>query len=158
MNKPPITVRRISPTLPAFVELTAELDAYQQSLYPPESNHLDSIERLVGEDAVVLGAFDGETCIGCGALKVSGTAGELKRMYVPPRARGRGVAQQLLAQLEQAARDAGVQVLRLETGIHQHAAIKLYRSAGYESCGPFGDYPDDPLSVYMQKSMRATNA
>ncbi|MEL7450286.1 MAG: GNAT family N-acetyltransferase [Pseudomonadota bacterium] len=158
MSKSPITIRRISPTLPAFVELTAELDAYQQTLYPPESNHLDSIERLVDEDAVVMGAFDGDDCIGCGALKVTGTAGELKRMYVPPRARGRGVAQQLLAQLEHAAREAGLAIVRLETGIHQHAAIKLYRSAGYETCGPFGDYPDDPLSVYMQKSMRAMSA
>lgn len=148
-----LTVQRISPLLPAFAKLTAALDAYQQSLYPDASNHLDSIDRLIEEDAVVFGAFHDDLCVGCGALKCGEGVGELKRMYVLPEARGQGAARLLLGALEQAARDAGVSIVRLETGIHQHEAIGLYRKAGYESRGPYGNYPEDPLSVYMEKNL-----
>jgi putative acetyltransferase len=46
-------------------------------------------------------------------------------------------------------------LLRLETGPYQHEALALYTSAGYERRGPYGDYPDDPLSVFMQKRITA---
>ncbi|WP_347404410.1 GNAT family N-acetyltransferase [Burkholderia sp. HI4860] len=64
---------------------------------------------------------------------------------------GHGLARKLIAMLELRAVDSGCTVIRLETGPYQHEALALYASAGYQRRGPFGDYTDDPLSVFMQK-------
>jgi len=79
----------------------------------------------------------------------------LKRMYVSPQGRGQGVARKLMALLESRAIDLGCALLRLETGPYQPEALALYASAGYERRGPFGDYVNDPLSVFMQKPLAA---
>ncbi|MGZ4496016.1 MAG: GNAT family N-acetyltransferase [Nocardioides sp.] len=71
---------------------------------------------------------------------------ELKRMYVVPAVRGRGVARTLLAHLEQVAREAGIDALVLETGTRQPEAIALYESSGYTPVPGFGYYRDEPLS------------
>jgi len=93
--------------------------------------------------------------IGCGAVVLYAEYGELKRMYVRPRGRGRGVAKELLAVLESQAMGAGCKLLKLETGPYQHEALALYTSAGYEFRGPFGDYTNDPPSVFMQEHIAA---
>lgn len=56
-----------------------------------------------------------------------------------------------MAQLESRARDVGCKLIKLETGPYQHEALALYESMGYERLGAFGDYANDPLSVFMQK-------
>jgi putative acetyltransferase len=61
-------------------------------------------------------------------------------MYVRESARGRGIAQALLARIETAMRERGLSVLRLETGDRQFAAIRLYERAGFHECEAFGDY------------------
>ena len=95
---------------------------------------------------------DNETPVGCGGIQLFGTDyGELKRMYVRPQFRGLGFAKLLLNHLAGYARSRGVRLLRLETGIHQHAAIGLYERAGFHSIRPFGDYADDPLSRFYEK-------
>ena len=71
---------------------------------------------------------------------------EIKRMYVAPRGRRRGVARVVLAHLEQTARNAGADVIVLETGIAQPEAIALYESSGYEPVEKFGHYAWSPLS------------
>src|SRR6478609_8144991 len=81
----------------------------------------------------------------CGGIKrlpdEPARACEIKRMYVVPEARGRGVARRLLAHLEQAARDLGYTVVRLDTGSRQPAAQHIYTSAGYVQIGNFNDHP-----------------
>ena len=89
--------------------------------------------------------------IGCGAVVLYPEFGELKRMYVSPRGRGQGLGRKLLALLESKAIGSGCKLLMLETGPYQDEALALYASAGYERRGPFGDYTNDPLSVFMQK-------
>ncbi|RQR62334.1 GNAT family N-acetyltransferase [Burkholderia sp. Bp9126] len=93
--------------------------------------------------------------IGCGAVVLYPEFGELKRMYVSPRGRGQGVARELMALLESRAIASGCRLLKLETGPYQHEALALYASAGYQRRGPFGDYANDPLSVFMQKHIAA---
>ena len=89
-------------------------------------------------------ADDGEA-LGCGALRALGAdAAEVKRMYVAPAARGRGIAEALLAELEDAARRRGWTTLRLETGPRQPEAIGLYSGAGYRPIAAFGAYVDAP--------------
>ena len=97
---------------------------------------------------VLLVRDDDGTPIGCGALRAlgDGTA-EVKRMYVVPSARGRGVSRVVLRGLEQAARERGWTTLRLETGPRQPEAIGLYTGAGYRPIGPFGAYAGDPDAV-----------
>ena len=73
-------------------------------------------------------------------------------MYVAPAARGRGIGRSVLEAIEAALRGR-VPILRLETGVHQDAAIQLYEAAGFRRRGPFGSYRDDPLSVFMEKPL-----
>jgi putative acetyltransferase len=149
-----------SPTIIAFespdqsevITLIAELDAYQDTLYPPESRHALDLASLKLPNVLFAVARDSSgQAIGCGAIVLGPEFGELKRMYVSPRGRGQGVAKKLLAQLESQAIGSGCKLLKLETGPYQHEALALYGSAGYERRGPFGDYTNDPLSVFMQK-------
>jgi putative acetyltransferase len=131
--------------------LIAELDAYQQALYPPESNHLVPVDALRRPDVVFLVAQLGSEVVGCGALvDQRGEYGELKRMYVRPSSRGMGVGAALLAALAAQARRRGLRLLRLETGIAQPEALRLYERSGFQRRGPFGAYRDDPLSLFLE--------
>lgn len=94
---------------------------------------------------VLVAREDDGTALGCGALRALGNdLAEVKRMYVAPAARGRGLSKALLAALEEAAREAGWTTLRLETGPLQPEAIGLYTGAGYRPIAAFGGYVGDP--------------
>jgi GNAT superfamily N-acetyltransferase len=80
--------------------------------------------------------------------------GEIKRMYVRPRWRGRGYGHRILERLEAHARERGIRLLRLETGIGLVEAITLYERTGFAVCPPFGPYRDDPLSACYEKRLR----
>ena len=141
-----------SPDQPEVIALIAELDAYQASLYPPESRHPLDMTALTQANVVFAVARDVAGCVaGCGAVVLSPAFGEIKRMYVHPRHRGQGIAASLLARLEAEAIALGCTLLKLETGPLQPEALTLYARSGYERRGPFGKYADDPLSVFMHK-------
>ena len=141
-----------SPDQPAVIQLIAELDVYQDTLYPPESRHALDLGSLMQPNVLFAVARDASgQAIGCGAIVLGDAYGEVKRMYVAPPQRGGGVARQVLALLEAQARERGCVLLMLETGPRQPEALGFYASFGYERRGPFGDYWDDPLSVFMQK-------
>ncbi|PZG22687.1 GNAT family N-acetyltransferase [Nonomuraea aridisoli] len=129
---------------PADPELSALLDAAFAELvarYGPEgrSQVKDGARFLVA-------TLDGRA-VGCGAVQpVDDVTGELKRMYVIPECRGRGVATALLAALEDLARDLGHRRLRLATGLRQPEAIALYESRAYTLTEPYGRYVDAPLT------------
>ncbi|CAN5411788.1 GNAT family N-acetyltransferase [soil metagenome] len=149
-----ITIQKINPRTATVRRLIAELDAYQRALYPAESNHLDPVDELTKDHVYFVGAFDRATILGCGAVKIMpGGYGEIKRMYVSPQARGQGVGRQIIQTLEEFLAAAQVFMARLETGIYQQEALALYTKCGYQVIGPFGDYPDDPLSVFMEKEL-----
>lgn len=83
--------------------------------------------------------------VGCGGLRPNGAdAGEVKRMYVDPTVRGKGVARTLLAALVAHARQVGMRRLMLETGTEQPEAVGLYESEGWSPIPPFGHYAHDP--------------
>jgi putative acetyltransferase len=95
---------------------------------------------------------------GCGGVALFSDFAEVKRMYVRPSARGRGVAQALLKRLEAEARSAGLLLLRLETGDRQVAAMRLYERAGFARCGAFGAYAAMPpgaiaTSIFLEKRL-----
>jgi L-threonylcarbamoyladenylate synthase len=85
--------------------------------------------------------------LGCVALRRRDDGSfEIKRMYVRPEARGKGLGDRLLAEVEQRARALGATRVKLETGLAQPEAMALYERNGYEPIEPFGDYRDSPLS------------
>src|SRR5262245_16369901 len=134
--------------------LVAELEVQLEPLYPRESQHGYSVEKLIKEAVAFFVIRDDGTAAGCGGIQLFGTDyGELKRMYVRPQFRGLGFGKLMLDHLTVYARNRGVGLLRLETGIHQHAAIALYERAGFQSVPPFGQYRDDPLSRFYEKSI-----
>ena len=151
-----LVIRAISPFAPEARVLIDELDRYQRSIYPEESNHLDSIHELAKPNVCFLGAYFGGRLVGIGAVKyLSGDCnyGEIKRVYVKKSTRRKGISRLLMKHLERNAQNRGISVLRLETGVHQPEALGLYEKLGYIRCGRFGEYPDDPLSVFMEKQL-----
>jgi ribosomal protein S18 acetylase RimI-like enzyme len=97
-----------------------------------------------------------EELAGCGGVKLFiddpvDRFGEVKRMYVRPQCRGKGLAKRMLDHLVGHARQHDIAVLRLETGIYQTEAIGLYERMGFQRIGPFGEYRLDPLSLYYEK-------
>jgi GNAT superfamily N-acetyltransferase len=136
--------------------LIAALDADLASLYPPEQRFGPNLkaEHLEGGRGTFLVARDGARAIGCGAIRLlDPTAAEVKRMYVEPDHRGRGVGRAVLSSLEATARDLGVRRLVLETGVHQDAAITLYRRAGFTQVDCWGEYATSPSSVCFEKNL-----
>ena len=133
------------------------LDDYMSALYPPESNHFLDVTALLVPNVRFFVAREGVRGVGCGALVVHGAGGasygEVKRMYVDPALRGRGLGRLILDALEAEARAESLAFLRLETGPKQPEALGLYRRAGFAERGPFGDYAPDPLSVFMEKRL-----
>jgi len=148
------TIAAERPDHPEATALIEELEAHLASLYPSESRHGYSVEKLLETRvAFFLIRFDGRPA-GCGGIQLFGMEyGEIKRMYVRPEFQGLGLARMMLDRLETHARDNGVRVLRLETGIHQDAAIRLYESGGFQSIHPFGSYREDPLSLFFEKHL-----
>jgi putative acetyltransferase len=146
------TVADESPDQPDVRRLIEELDAYQQSLYPAESNHLLDLSSLLQPNVRFAVARDAQCeAVGCAAVVLMNHFAEIKRMFVSPRARGGGVGRCLLEHIEAQALGEGRRVLRLETGIYQPEALGLYERAGYSRRGPYEGYADDPLSVFMEK-------
>ena len=97
--------------------------------------------------------------MGCGGLVLDRRGyGEIKRVYVDPEYRGLGIAGSILRQLEAFALREGQPCVRLEVGVHQPAALHLYRGAGYVGSTPFGEYSHDPLSVFMEKRLTGESA
>jgi GNAT superfamily N-acetyltransferase len=134
------------------IVLITELEAHLDPLYPSESRHGYSVEKLIVQAVAFFVLRENGTPAGCGGIQLFGTAyGELKRMYVRPQYRGLGFGKLLLDHLAEYARAHGVGLLRLETGIHQAAAIRLYEGVGFQRIPPFGEYKEDPLSLFYEK-------
>ena len=132
--------------------LIIELEAHLAPFYPAESRHGYSVEKLIREGVAFFIIRVNATPAGCGGVQLFGTDyGEIKRMYIRPQFRGLGLAKLMLDHLASYARDRGVTILRLETGIHQHEAIGLYERAGFQTIPPFGEYKPDPLSRFFEK-------
>jgi putative acetyltransferase len=97
--------------------------------------------------------------VGCGGVALFDDFAEVKRMYVREGARGHGVGETVLARLEDEARAAGLDVLRLETGDRQLAALRFYERTGFRRCAAFGNYATMPplsvaTSVFFEKTAR----
>lgn len=147
-----VTITLESPASDEGRLIVSELEDEIGPMYPSESQHGYSVEKLIAERvAFFLVRVDGQVA-GCGGVQLHGTDyGELKRMYVRPAFRGMGLARRLVDRLAEHARVNGVTNLRLETGIHQDSAIGLYERMGFMKVPPFPPYQLDPLSVFYER-------
>jgi putative acetyltransferase len=149
-----IILQTTGPDDPAIADLIDHLDSYLNGLYPPSSNYALSIEELRLAKATFVTAHADGRVVGCGGfVKQDGRYAELKRMIVLAEYRGLSIGVCILAELESLIRAAGLDWAMLETGVAQPGAIGLFEKAGYVRRGPFGDYPNDPLSVFMEKRL-----
>ncbi len=155
------TIRREHPGTAEAALLIAELDVYLDPLYPKQSQHGYSIEKLVEQQVEFSVLYHSGEPAACGGVQIFDDPedpgqryGEIKRMYVRNQHRGLGFAKRMLSHLEQVATERGAPLMRLETGIYQPEAIGLYERCGYYRIPPFGSYPsDDPLSLCYEKRL-----
>jgi putative acetyltransferase len=136
-------------------QIHALLNEHLQHMYavsPPESVHALDLDRLRQPEISFWTAWEGPELVGCGALKeLDPLHGEIKSMRTPQALRRRGAGRALLNHVIQVARSRGYRRLSLETGSQDafRPAQTLYASAGFGICAPFGDYSEDPNSVFM---------
>lgn len=145
--------------IPELIALISQLDAYQEALYPDESNHAESIENLAQATTFIYIAKREESIVGCAMLTLPETAyPEVKRVFVNPEYRGQGIASLLMTVILEKANSLKLANIYLETGSYQPEAIRLYKRFGFELIPQFGHYQYDPLSIYMMKSLTANQS
>ena len=134
--------------------LIEELDAYQNMLYPAESNYQLDLETMSQPEMRFYSVAVDGSILGCGGFWLHDDYAEAKRVYIHPKSRGLGLGRKIMAHIEAEMLREGRRISRLETGISQPEALGLYRAIGYTDCSAFGDYPsDDPFSVFMEKRL-----
>ena len=154
-----LAIRPTPPDHPQVQALIEALDAYLATVYPPEQNYLLDLSGLRHPSVTFLGAWMGDTLVGCGAVRaVPGEAategrpyGEIKRMFVAPAQRGARIGARLLGELEAALRAQGIDRALMETGEELVQAARMYRAAGYIERKEFGEYPDNGSSLFLEK-------
>lgn len=139
-------------TRPAVHELLREHLTNMYELSPADKVFALDLTKLRAPDITFWTVWDGDALLGCGALKeLSPVHGEIKSMRTPATQRRRGAGRAVLARIIDTARQRGYELLSLETGTHPAFGVAqdLYRSVGFDYCGPFAAYTEDPHSVFM---------
>jgi putative acetyltransferase len=149
-----LTIRRDDLSGPA---IRALLEEHLRSMYeitPPESVHAFDIAKLRQPDVTFWSAWSGPELVGCGALReLDPRHGEIKSMRTVSARRRSGVGRAVLTHIVEEARRRSYERLSLETGsmAEFEPARRLYASFGFAVCAPFGDYREDPNSVFMTR-------
>lgn len=152
-----ISVSTESPLSDAAAQLIRELSAdivrRYAELGQDGSGSFTPNDVLVPRSAFLVARSEGQP-VGCAALRpLEADAAEVKRMYVAPSARRKGVGRALLAEMERLAGGFGYRILRLETGNRQPEAVALYESCGYRQIPAFGKYIGNPVSICYEKAV-----
>ncbi len=143
-------------TGPQIHALLEEHLSDMHALGPPESVHALDIDKLRRPDITCWSVWSGEQLLGCGALReLSPSHGEVKSMRTAAAHRGQGVGRAVLERIIEEAQARSYERLSLETGAITafQPAHKLYQAYGFTFCAPFGDYAEDPNSVFMTKRL-----
>ncbi|UXS02266.1 GNAT family N-acetyltransferase [Agrobacterium tumefaciens] len=154
-----VTIAIEHPNQPEVVALIGLSDEYMASLYPPEGNFAVDLDALSKPDiSFLVGRLDGKA-VACGAIKwFDDGSAELKRIFVHDDARGHGIGRKIMAALQALATERGVNRLYVETGPLNVEAVGLYEALGYQQCGPFADYEENPHSLFMVKDIQQQGA
>lgn len=150
------SIRRDDLTGPAIRALLEEHLRSMYALSPPESVHAFDVANLRKPDVTFWSVWSGIELVGCGALReLDPRHGEIKSMRTVMAHRRKGVAREVVAHIIEEARRRSYERLSLETGSMKafEAAQRLYASFGFVRCPPFGDYREDPNSVFMTQAL-----
>jgi len=148
-----ITIAPADPVGETARELIGHLCAEMTARYGSAPSPFSATEFAVPRSVFLEARLRGEP-VGCGAIRsLSTETGEIKRMYVTPQARGKGVARKILAELEEYARQFDYHTLCLETGTRQPEAQALYESIGFRRIPAFGPYVENPTSLCYEKTL-----
>jgi putative acetyltransferase len=155
-----ITVEPVQSATDEVRELIGELDRTLAQEYTPEQRHGLSLDAIFQPPVRFFIARLAGDAVGCGGVALFETFAEVKRMYVRESVRGRGIAQALLARIEADVAKSGVELLRLETGSRQVAAVRFYEREGFHACGAFGEYAEMTpeaiaTSLFFEKRLTA---
>jgi GNAT superfamily N-acetyltransferase len=131
----------MSPAADLLAEVRVELNDVYETFSRLDNPPLGPDEMRMPNGAYVVGYEDGVAVAGGGIRRLRAGVAEIKRMYVRPAARSRGVAAALLAALESEAEALGYEAIRLDTGPKQEHALRLYRGAGYANVEPYNENP-----------------
>jgi putative acetyltransferase len=145
-------IRPADPRDPGLAELIRRHAAHGDAHYPAESNHHLSPDDLARSGIAFFAMWDGDRPVAMGALAPLGPdAAEIKSMHVTEDRRGTGLGVAILSHLIATARGTGLRSLWLETGSREAsaAARAIYAREGFRACPPFGEYVEDPESVFM---------
>lgn len=155
-----MTVSPEDPDSPVGRELMARLTDELARLYDDDGGVMSfKPDDVKVPRSVFVIAWHNDKPVGCGALRpMADDVGEVKRMYVDPTCRGLGIGYRILAALEEHARRFGYRSLKLETGLLQPEAIRLYEKAGYARIPCYGYYASDPRSVCFEKQLAERGA
>ena len=154
MNDPRLEIKPEPYDGPVAARLIAAVQAeYVQRYGGPDDAPIDGVEFAPPHGRFLVGYYDGEPVAMGGVRRHESDAVEIKRMYVVPAVRGRGLSRLMLAALEDAARDLGAVRVVLETGQRQPEAMSLYATSGYERIDGYGHYKCAPLSVSYGKRL-----
>ena len=137
---PEIVIEKVDSVTNDVRALIFELDSMLAVAYPPEQMHGLTLNSLFQPHVRFFVARVEGAAVGCGGVAFFDDFAEVKRMYVREAIRGEGVAQALLTHIEDATAAAGFSILRLETGVRQPAAIRLYERFGFRPCAAFEPY------------------
>jgi putative acetyltransferase len=150
---PALTIESDDPVGETARKLIDDLCAEMSERYGTPPSPFSSSEAAQPATTFLVARLGGQP-VGCGALRrIENGVAEIKRMYVAPAARRQGIARAILAELERSARDFGYRTIRLETGIRQPEAQRLYESLGYHRIPAFGPYVGNPTSVCYEKKL-----
>lgn len=156
-----LTIEEDAVRSPAILALLQRHLDTMHALTPAGSVHALDLDGLRAPELTMWTAWENGTLLGCGALKDLGAGhGELKSFHTASEARGRGVAASLLTHIMGEAHRRGLTRLSLETGRPESfvAAQRLYARHGFAKCGPFGDYTDDPHSLFMTRALTGSDS
>ncbi|WP_404340507.1 GNAT family N-acetyltransferase [Pseudoalteromonas mariniglutinosa] len=135
------------------INVFADIDRLINSLYPVATAQSLSIEELDQSNVYAIGLKNDDGIVACGAIvKQAGNPpyAEIRRLYVKPSYRGKGLSRRIMQILLHYAGEEQIPLIRLETGPKQTESINLYENLGFQQCGPFGNYTENPQSLFME--------
>lgn len=156
MNKG-LFIQQASPHDEPVISLMHALAEEEAVLYadlgPDTFDSFKPDDVLNGRGTLVIASLDGQL-VGCGALRqMDKESAEVNRLYVVPAARRQGIARAILGELQRRAAEFQYRKIRAETGNRQPDAILLYETSGFQRIQPFGSHADDPVSVFLEKTL-----
>lgn len=155
MNDDKFVIKRVIPKDSVdALKLIEELDRELLQRYPSSSIHTLDLDKITNESGLFFVGYISEVAVACCSLcEIGPNIGEIKRVFVKPQYRRKGISEYMMKYLEEQAVRSGFKFLRVETGVKQPEAIAMYQKLSYYDIEKYGEYINDPNSICMEKRL-----